>query len=104
MSCSQKHFESYFDPDHTKIKISAGTEHIPKYIQSLLSLSPNVNNDESTDVEINKVTKNVSNNKASLEIEDEILKRDYLLPEFNNKLLYCMKGVYNLKCIPQNWL
>lgn len=52
----KKHFDSHFNPDQTKLKLSTKIEHTPLYISSY-AFFPNVNNNKPTDKEVENVIK-----------------------------------------------
>lgn len=64
-------------------------KHIPIYTHSLQSQSTNINYNKVKDENVKTMTE-IRNNKSSVDIEIELLKIAYFLPEFNKKYLYFM--------------
>lgn len=76
----KKYFASYFNPDHTKLKVPTEVEYIHQYTSKSITKSiSKYKNNEPSDEEVKKAMKNRII-KASPNIEAEFFKIAYLLP------------------------
>ena len=99
----RSHFQQHFNPDHSTLSTPPEILNTPNYIKTLQNCTENFTEQPPSKEEIEKAIDQQNNGKSTLDIEAELIKVSYKLPEVMECLENYLSRIWTNKEIPDQW-
>ena len=97
------HFRAHFSPDHSSLTLPVEIQDPPHYIQILKTNTCDIANDPPDLNEIHTAIKKLNKERASLDVETELIVCAATIPEFMTLLVEYFAYIWRHQQVPNQW-